>query len=543
MDSISSGGLPCSGAGVSFGPVEPSAVSHQLQRRDPPGPQGARARQQHQGAPPSCGSLPVLSYSPPSGLTSTFVRDVGAYGGAAFSSLSSAGDTLHYRTADGLGHFPGTSVGAEFTTEGVDTFHAVSDGVPLASARSISADASLRGPPDGHRQASAEPSIATPCGVPQEQLGPHGSPGQGGSDEAARASLGPQLPRVCENACGEEAADRPVDVAAAAYHEVPQEQTGVCGPPSMSSGEAGGFGGPLSGIEKYLQWLDAIHTACSKLDDLCSKLDRNFPNATREWDATSAGIRGARQLFKMFADAQPPQQVQHQPHAAGGAHGPPSQQEELFSANPRKRPRRDPANAVGAAAGGLHGAQPAAGGLAHEFAGAAISLAGRAPLQHLQQPPTGTMAAMGLGGGTYGTPVIDPQGKPVGGGLSLSMRMTQQCSSPLPGTANVLPPAGVPATPLLGDGGDYEYLLDYPEQEAPDPDNPSDLKCDVAGVYWDKRSWIASWYEGGKRYYKSFSAKTHGFYRSKYWAIKVRLSKVQSHALASKGCKARATAA
>ncbi|OEH80567.1 AP2 domain transcription factor ap2xi-5 [Cyclospora cayetanensis] len=96
------------------------------------------------------------------------------------------------------------------------------------------------------------------------------------------------------------------------------------------------------------------------------------------------------------------------------------------------------------------------------------------------------------------------------------------CGPPtLPGTANVLPPAGVPPAASAADGGEYEYLLDYPEQEAPDPDNPSDLKCDVAGVYWDKRSWIASWYEGGKRYYKSFSAKTHGFYRSKYWAIKV----------------------
>lgn len=158
---------------------------------------------------------------------------------------------------------------------------------------------------------------------------------------------------------------------------------------------------------------------------------------------------------------------------------------------------------------------------------------------------------MGLGsGGGYGGAAPPSVGEgPVkgvggGGGPSLGLPLPQQCASaPLPGTANVLPPAGVPTSLSLADGGEYEYLLDYPEQEAPDPDNPSDLKCDVAGVYWDKRSWIASWYEGGKRYYKSFSAKTHGFYRSKYWAIKVRLSKVQSHALAGKGLKARATTA
>lgn len=89
---------------------------------------------------------------------------------------------------------------------------------------------------------------------------------------------------------------------------------------------------------------------------------------------------------------------------------------------------------------------------------------------------------------------------------------------------------------------EYEYLLHLPEQEGPNPENTSDLKCDVAGVYWDKRSWIASWYEGGKRYYKSFSAKTHGFYRSKYWAIKVRLSKVQNnHPLVSRSSKVRSS--
>eukprot|EP00920_Eleutheroschizon_duboscqi_P004366 GHVT01010069.1.p1 GENE.GHVT01010069.1~~GHVT01010069.1.p1 ORF type:complete len:403 (+),score=96.57 GHVT01010069.1:913-2121(+) len=74
---------------------------------------------------------------------------------------------------------------------------------------------------------------------------------------------------------------------------------------------------------------------------------------------------------------------------------------------------------------------------------------------------------------------------------------------------------------------DYRYLLELIDKEQPDPNLRSELCCDVPGVYWDKRSWIASWYESGKRFYKSFSAKTHGFYRSKFWAIKVRLSKVQ----------------
>ncbi|KAL8448695.1 hypothetical protein Emed_003604 [Eimeria media] len=377
----------------------------------------------------------------------------------------------------------------------------------------------------------------------------------------------------------------------AAYHaEVPQEQQGESGgggpsssaggphhpPPESSPGSGAvgmggggepspfgmqGGGGGRSGIEKYLQWLDAIHTACSKLDDLCSKLDRSFPNATREWDATSPGIRGARQLFQMYATAQ--QATQQQMHAMGG---PSSLHDDIFNANPRKRARRDPAhhahNGMGGAAGGAHGAggglppqSPGSSSLAHEFAGAAMSMqggGGAAGLHQMQHAATGAAmaAAMGMGPGGYGAPVDAQLKGTVGGGgggspgPSLSLPLSQQCSSPLPGTANVLPPAGVPVgASSLADGAEYEYLLDFPEQEAPDPGKPGDLKCDVAGVYWDKRSWIASWYEGGKRYYKSFSAKTHGFYRSKYWAIKVRLSKVQSHALAGKGLKARATAA
>ncbi|KAL8270843.1 hypothetical protein Esti_005214 [Eimeria stiedai] len=452
-----------------------------------------------------------------------------------------------------------------------------------------------------------------PAGAPQGRSPPShfGGAPEDGSTCGGNVSSPQQQPRVGgEAAMREASADHPGEAGAAgagppppsglthshhhpmaAYHtDVPPEQQGEnrSGGPSSSAGGphhppesspgsgAVGMGGagepsafgvqgggaPRSGIEKYLQWLDAIHTACSKLDDLCSKLDRSFPNATREWDATSPGIRGARQLFQMYATAQ--QATQQQMHAMGG---PSSLHDDVFSANPRKRPRRDPAHAhsgMGPAAGGggLPPQSPGGTGLAHEFAGAAISMPGgggaASALQQMHQTATGAAiaAAMGIGAGAYGPPGgvgmggMEAQLKAAvgaGGGASpgpsLSLPLTQPCSSPLPGTANVLPPAGVPVTASLADGAEYEYLLDFPEQEAPDPGKPGDLKCDVAGVYWDKRSWIASWYEGGKRYYKSFSAKTHGFYRSKYWAIKVRLSKVQSHALAGKGLKARATAA
>ncbi|KAL8438661.1 hypothetical protein ACSSS7_000003 [Eimeria intestinalis] len=357
----------------------------------------------------------------------------------------------------------------------------------------------------------------------------------------------------------------------------PSQGSGAVGlggdPPSF--GMQGGIGGGTSrsGIEKYLQWLDAIHTACSKLDDLCSKLDRSFPNATREWEATSPGIRGARQLFQMYATSQ------HM-HPSGSSS---SLHDELFNANSRKRQRRDlhahPHNGMGVGGGGTSGGGPSpptltshshggstTTGLAHDtFAGAPMSMpgggvGGAAGMQHMQHASTGAgvAASIGMSTGPYGAHPggvgVDHHSQlkaAVGGGgggstgPSLSLPLSQQCtSSSLPGTANTLPPAGVPVgATSLADGAEYEYLLDFPEQEAPDPGKPGDLKCDVAGVYWDKRSWIASWYEGGKRYYKSFSAKTHGFYRSKYWAIKVRLSKVQSHALAGKGIKARATAA
>ncbi|VTZ67941.1 AP2 domain transcription factor AP2-O, putative [Plasmodium chabaudi chabaudi] len=87
---------------------------------------------------------------------------------------------------------------------------------------------------------------------------------------------------------------------------------------------------------------------------------------------------------------------------------------------------------------------------------------------------------------------------------------------------------------IIKDESEFEYLLDLPDKDGPNLDNPEDLKCDIAGVYWDKRSWIASWYDNGKRYYKSFSAKTHGFYKSKFWAIKVRLSKVKGQTIFGK---------
>lgn len=72
---------------------------------------------------------------------------------------------------------------------------------------------------------------------------------------------------------------------------------------------------------------------------------------------------------------------------------------------------------------------------------------------------------------------------------------------------------------------DYDYLL---EGKIADSKNKikifKELYCDVPGVYWDKRSWIASWYWEGKRYYRSFSAKLYGFNRAKYFAIQARLS-------------------
>ncbi|ANQ08397.1 Uncharacterized protein PCOAH_00027670 [Plasmodium coatneyi] len=90
---------------------------------------------------------------------------------------------------------------------------------------------------------------------------------------------------------------------------------------------------------------------------------------------------------------------------------------------------------------------------------------------------------------------------------------------------------------IIKNESEFEYLLELSDKEGPNLENPDDLKCDVAGVYWDKRSWIASWYDNGKRYYKSFSAKTHGFYKSKFWAIKVRLSKVKGQTIFGKNCR------
>lgn len=543
MDQLGTGGLPGPGGGVSYAPVDAS-VPHQLQHGDAT---AASASQAHSTPPPA--AMQPLAYSPQSAPPpGSFVRDLGASGGGSYASLSSAAGTPQYRTGDEMEHFAGSNVGSDFHTEGVDAYHATPEGVPLGPPPSISADTGMRGGPDRHAAAAPqEPPSGLGCMGSQDPHGTRGSPGHGPEDGGG-SSTSSRAGRVVETPLDESATERSLEVATpgghAPYHNPTHEQGagGACGAPGpAAAADPQGFGGPRSGIEKYLQWLDAIHTACSKLDDLCSKLDRNFPNATREWDATSAGIRGARQLFQMYADIQPPQPMHHQHHAhTPGAHGSHSMQDEMFNINPRKRPRRDPSTALGPPAS-MQGPQSPAGTLAHEFAGVATSMPNRS-LQHIQQASTGTITTIGMGG-AYGPPVVDLQGKPVAGGPSLSMPIAQACNPSLPGTANVLPPAGVPTTASLADRGEYEYLLDYPEQEAPDPDNPSDLKCDVAGVYWDKRSWIASWYEGGKRYYKSFSAKTHGFYRSKYWAIKVRLSKVQSHALAGKNVKARATAA
>lgn len=540
MDQLGSGGLAGPGSGISYATID-SSVPHQVQRAD------SAAASPPQPLPASAAAMQPLAYSPQSARApGSFVRDMGAPGAGVYTSLPSAADTSQYHIGDEMERFGGSNVATDFHTDGVDAYHAAPDTVQLGPPPSISADTGMRGGPDGHASAAhQEPPSSLGCMRSQEPHGSRGSPGHG-PDDGGGSSTSSRAGRLIETPLDESATERGSEVATpgghAPYHNVTHEQGGggACGAPGPAT-DSQGFGDPRSGIEKYLQWLDAIHTACSKLDDLCSKLDRNFPNATREWDATSAGIRGARQIFQMYADVQPPQPMHHQHHAhIPGAHGSHSMQDEMYSMNPRKRPRREPSAALLPPAA-MQGPQSPAGTLAHEFAGAATSMPSR-NLQHMQQRPTGTISTIGIGG-AFGPPVVDLQGKPVAGGSSLSMPIAQPCSPPLPGTANVLSPAGVPATASLADRGEYEYLLDYPEQEAPDPDNPSDLKCDVAGVYWDKRSWIASWYEGGKRYYKSFSAKTHGFYRSKYWAIKVRLSKVQSHALAGKNVKARGTAA
>ncbi|BAM39465.1 conserved hypothetical protein [Theileria orientalis strain Shintoku] len=74
---------------------------------------------------------------------------------------------------------------------------------------------------------------------------------------------------------------------------------------------------------------------------------------------------------------------------------------------------------------------------------------------------------------------------------------------------------------------EYDFLLDMPFMIKPDTNmKEAHYRSDVAGVYWDKRSWIASWYVEGKRQYKSFSCKLYGFYRSKYLAIQTRLSNI-----------------
>ncbi|XP_026192842.1 pro-resilin [Cyclospora cayetanensis] len=493
MDALPTGAaLPCSASGVAYSVLDSSA-SQQIQHAEPPpttaaGSAAATQQQQHQPSGAPSAPMQALTYPIHGPAAAGFVPDMGGPP-AAYTSIAQPADTSPFHSAESLEAFGGGGVPADFGADGVESSPDRGEGSTGASAHGVYAD------------------------VSQDQVGSCGGPlsGEGGGFGGT----------------GGPAAGAPGSGASNA---------GASGPP------------PRSGIEKYLQWLDAIHTACSKLDDLCSKLDRSFPNATREWEATSPGIRGARQLFHVYADAQTPQPMQ-QLSPPLLAHGPgPSVHEEVFTGSSRKRQRRDNGagggplgSHAGGGAGGLQLPQATApGGLAQDFAGAGLAVSGRGGSGPLQQPPAGAIAAMGLGN-AYGGPVVGASGKAVGGP---PVSLSQPCGPPtLPGTANVLPPAGVPPAASAADGGEYEYLLDYPEQEAPDPDNPSDLKCDVAGVYWDKRSWIASWYEGGKRYYKSFSAKTHGFYRSKYWAIKVRLSKVQSHALAGKGCKARAAAA
>ncbi|RQX67329.1 AP2 domain transcription factor AP2XI-5 [Toxoplasma gondii CAST] len=364
---------------------------------------------------------------------------------------------------------------------------------------------------------------------------------------------------------------------------------------------------PVAG-EKYAQWLDAIYTVCLKIDDLCAKLDPEFPNAMALWEQRGPGIDGARSLFvnggcpggygsggvdptqRAFdnvnpGDASPPFGVMGE-YSTAGSHctgmyslggGTPAHASTLPGSGAwaggagslKKRGRKDrpPTSRPGAAAASppssllsssLFGPRGASGGLVplstqggqapHLGSGAASmlhQLQGRDTSQLLgasslsndmfvasQRPPQGPGAGnLGAGARSSGAHA----------GLGATGANSGHGAHFLPHLSSQLSPTGrerVDPAPAAAPESEYEYLLHLPEQEGPNPENATDLKCDVAGVYWDKRSWIASWYEGGKRYYKSFSAKTHGFYRSKYWAIKVRLSKVQnSNLLVNKGAK------
>nr|CEL70312.1 TPA: AP2 domain transcription factor AP2XI-5 [Neospora caninum Liverpool] len=385
--------------------------------------------------------------------------------------------------------------------------------------------------------------------------------------------------------------------------------------PGPARGAAMGGPGrvPVAG-EKYAQWLDAIYTVCLKIDDLCAKLDPDFPNAMALWEQRGPGIDGARSLFmnggcplggygaggidpsqRAFdgvgpGDVSPPFGGIDDYSGAGasqcsgpyalGASGAPSHALSMpgsgwpgpGSLKKRGRKDRPPAGRQGAGAtspsslSSLFGPR-ASGLLPLSNPGQTPHMGGNGPassLLQLQGRDGNGQLGVSLSNDMFGLPaqrghlgsggVTNSAGLGAGGGRNsmgshagmlgnagaggsshashFPSHVSSQLLSPSGGRERADPvPASAPES-------EYEYLLHLPEQEGPNPENATDLKCDVAGVYWDKRSWIASWYEGGKRYYKSFSAKTHGFYRSKYWAIKVRLSKVQnSNLLVNKGSK------
>lgn len=246
----------------------------------------------------------------------------------------------------------------------------------------------------------------------------------------------------------------------------------------------GGFGHSSSGMvvgggcrraspQQYIKWLDAIHTVCVKLDDLCQKLDNEFPHSMARWEeqnggGEAGGILNARKLFV-------------------------ENEEELLRLNSTindvgdNRSRKRDESQASDVSGGVHCSSASSPSSKRSRVETGASYPSKSNLINTKHEKN----------------------------ISSSNSSSNGCA-------------------VLPTEEEYEYLLELPEQDGPDLQNPDDLKCDVAGVYWDKRSWIASWYDGGKRYYKSFSAKTHGFYKSKFWAIKVRLSKVRGNTISGK---------
>ncbi|OEH77311.1 hypothetical protein cyc_08383 [Cyclospora cayetanensis] len=339
MDALPTGAaLPCSASGVAYSVLDSSA-SQQIQHAEPPpttaaGSAAATQQQQHQPSGAPSAPMQALTYPIHGPAAAGFVPDMGGPP-AAYTSIAQPADTSPFHSAESLEAFGGGGVPADFGADGVESYHGV-------SSRGVPADTGLGPPHEGHSAAVLlEPASAAACGGPQEAPGlPQGAPSRQGlasSRGGGRAVVCPS-DRMSEAPLGEGSPDRGEGSTGASAHgvyaDVSQDQVGSCGGPL--SGEGGGFGGtggpaagapgsgasnagasgppPRSGIEKYLQWLDAIHTACSKLDDLCSKLDRSFPNATREWEATNASADAA-------AIASTPRARTWSKCARGGLHG------------------------------------------------------------------------------------------------------------------------------------------------------------------------------------------------------------------------------